>query len=147
METLPINYETSYKWSLSLGTFLLILSIGVLFLKEVTVNNLIVITIFVTLAVIMISQSQEEMKKIEDAQRRYNQELTVSEIIKQDLLLMEKEIKEMEYNNQITKWNKDNLEQKDYKEFRKIDLIIKQALDPYFYEKNLNVNGRGKHGK
>src|SRR3989338_9803294 len=98
MET-PITYDTSYKWTLSMGTLLLILSLSLpLFKDELSTNELIAIIIIASLAASLINKSLTEIKKTEDAARKYKEELTVSEIIKQDLLLIDKEIKEIEYN-------------------------------------------------
>ena len=47
------------------------------------------------LGTIFISEGLGEIKKIEDAERRYKQELTISEIIRQDLLLIEKDLKDV----------------------------------------------------
>ena len=145
----PINYETSYKWSLSLGTFLLILSLSIPFFRDLNTNSTIIVVILTVVAILLINSSLTEMKKIEDSIRKYRQELTISEIIKQDLLLMDKELKEIEYNNQIDKMNKNRKKDKlNTKTFRTIKDIIKQALDVEFYEKTYkkyNTFGRIKN--
>jgi len=142
----PITFETSYKWTLSIGTFLLILSLGIPLFKQLTTDLMIVTIILITVAVILINQSLTEMKKIEDAARRYKQELTVSEIIKPDLLLMDKEFKELEYNQKVKDYNQTHDPKMGGKQFRKIESIVHQALDPEFYEKTYGIDKKQKGG-
>lgn len=144
----PIAFETSYKWTLSIGTFLLLLSLGIPLFKELKTNEYVTIIILITVAVILINQSLTEMKKIEDAARRYKQELTVSEIIKQDILLIDKDLKEIEYNKKIDEHNNNNQQKIGHKQFRSIESIVRQALDPDFYENTYkDLLNTGKKGK
>ena len=136
MET-PITYESSSKFRLSIGFLLLIGSFSILYFKFDELNNIEIISILllIILAVSLIRQSLTEIEKIESAERRYKQELTVSEIIKQDLLLIDKEFKEIDHNKKIERYNKKNPEYpKGYVHLRKIDAIVRQALNPEFYD-------------
>jgi len=144
-----ITYDSSSKFRLSVGFLLFVSALGILFYKSNELSNLELVSILllIILSGNLIRQSLNEMGRIEDAERRYKQELTISEIIRQDLLLIDKEFKEMEYNSKIQEYNKKNQgHPKPYFNSRKIDAIASQALNPNFYEETY-INKNKKESK
>jgi uncharacterized membrane protein len=135
MET-PLTFESRHKWALSLGTFLFIIIIGLFLFWTPTLEILAAIIILMIVATFLMHSGLIEMENAETAARRQFEEQTITEIIKQEMLLIDKEIKEIEYDKLIDKFNKENpTHKKEKKQFRGIDAIARQALDCDYYEK------------
>lgn len=83
----------------------------------------------------------KELKNLEKLEKKMKFEFMVNQIIEQDLRLIEIMMKNLEYNEKI-RLIKDKgislpagFKELDEKEFRGIQAIARQALDPDFYDK------------
>lgn len=131
---MKVQYDTSYRWVLSIGTGLLIIAIAMP-LKSIIIggslnnNQAVISIIFTIISMFLIGESIGKMKIVEDAERRYKEELTINEIIKQDKLLVDLDLKFIQYNK-ISK-------NKEKRGRRTIKSIVSQALEPNYYNKIL----------
>ena len=83
----------------------------------------------------------KELKNLETLEKKMKFEFMVNQIIEQDLKLIEIMMKNLEYNEKIRLIKNKGIslpagfKELDEKEFRGIEAIARQALDPNFYDK------------
>ena len=133
---MEITFDNTNKWALSVGTGFLIISLFWNYFSTIfnipigsIFSNTFQITFFFG-GMILITIAVHNMIEIELTKIRYEEELIISEIIKQGILLLDLKLKEIQYHKESGIKIHHRKEIKDF---------VRQAFNPTFYEDTYGI--------
>ena len=145
MELPNFDYTTEARFLLSLGVLLVFGGLFVALYSLIQVKDVnplrfhssftTFFVVFLVCGFMLISYGLFMLGKDTRWKRKFDTERSISDILDQDLKLIELNLKEMEYNDKLKKYNETHKQNLSPKILRKFPDIARQAMDPKFYEK------------
>ena len=141
-----IDFQSTNRFLMSIGFAICTISIvpAYMLLYGSNSKNTTFLSIFLALVLsiglLLIYKGYIELKRSEDQEKKIKFEFMVNQILDQDLKLINLKTKQLEYNEKVRLLNKDNnttpskIGLKEV-ELREIPDVVRQALNPNFYEK------------
>ena len=150
---IDIDFQSTNRFFMSTGLALIIVAIVLIFGFQPGGLFLLITIIILLFGLYLFIYGFKELKNFEDLEKKIKFEFMVNQIIEQDLKLIEIMIKNLEYNEKIRLIKDKDIslpggfEKLEEKQFRSIKGIVRQALNPNFYDETYpKISGEiGKH--
>ena len=135
-----IDFQSTNRFFMSTGLALIIVAIVLFFGFQPEGLFLSMPIIILLLGLCFFIYGFKKLKNLEELEKKMKFEFMVNQIIEQDLKLIDMKIKNLEYNEKIRLLKEKDIsspagfKKLDEKQFRSIEDIVRQALNPNFYE-------------